>query len=391
LGLVYLILHSIIWYTFYKYFTTRLVEMSVVPPPTKRRRTIGGSSIVPTSTLILEQKLESVQAELDHERSLRILDQRRAQQQQERLEKQVALAVDEAKTTRDLLDQWQVEGQELSAQSQKVITKLRQARDGALAHVNHLELQADRDYDEEEGDGEGLAQYWKSESLRLQCVVETQAAREMELRQEVDDLGEEALARVHAEARAFQFRDDNDINPPPAFKEVVNHARGTVATAPYTGTVATATNKTAKKTVVRHKASNIKINKNNTKKSPKKPAEIVPEKAASSTPKPTPEPRPVYSPCPDHILQLCPPPENGEYYQPPEAISLLLKLTPSERGKTIRIWLEKDLVPVKTKRSIYVQLKNVEEGKPIKPQWGMKGRPRNQVDGDDEDLDDENE
>jgi chromosome segregation ATPase len=73
---------------------------------------------------------ESLQAELDHERSARTF----SQQQQERLEQQLALAVEGAKSTKIQLAQWQAESQQLT-------TKLRQARDGALAQVRQLQRQ----------------------------------------------------------------------------------------------------------------------------------------------------------------------------------------------------------------------------------------------------------
>jgi hypothetical protein len=62
-----------------------------------------------------------LQAELEHERSLRLLDQKRAQQVQQRLEKQVELAVEEASESQTLLDTVQSQSESLTAQ-------LRQAR-----------------------------------------------------------------------------------------------------------------------------------------------------------------------------------------------------------------------------------------------------------------------
>jgi hypothetical protein len=181
--------------------------MSLAPPPTKRRRAGGGTTIVSTSTLLLEQQLESLQAELDHERSLRILDQRRAQQQQERLDQQVTFAVDEANSAKSLLDQWQLESHQLT-------TKLRQARDGALTQVRELQMQLnerDEDDDYEEDDS---TQYWKSECHRLQTIVDAQASREEGLYNEMEDVREEA--RRQADASALREQQASSSSSPPA-------------------------------------------------------------------------------------------------------------------------------------------------------------------------------
>jgi hypothetical protein len=79
---------------------------------------------------MFEQQLESLQAELDHERSALKFSQER----EERLETKLALAEEEAKSTKNQLEQWQ-------AVSQQLTTKIKQARDEALAQVRQLQLQ----------------------------------------------------------------------------------------------------------------------------------------------------------------------------------------------------------------------------------------------------------
>lgn len=182
---------------------------SGVNNPHKRLRTTttpgsGGSSAVTMATieLVLEQQLESLQAELDHERSLRILDQRQAQQQRERLERQVALAMEEAGSARTLLDEFREE-------SQQITTKLRAARDAALAHVRDLELQVLQQTDRSvEGDDEGndpsTVRYWKVECHRLQSLLESHAARATELERQKEEFRAEQ-SRIQAEQRNRQL------------------------------------------------------------------------------------------------------------------------------------------------------------------------------------------
>lgn len=71
----------------------------------------GVSPLPKPNLFVLQHQLDSLQAELDHERSLRALDQKRAQQEKQRLEKQVEFAVEEANEAKAMLDNLQIESE----------------------------------------------------------------------------------------------------------------------------------------------------------------------------------------------------------------------------------------------------------------------------------------
>ena len=82
--------------------TENTALVSSVPRPT-------GSS----SQFVLQHLVDRLQADLDHERSLRSLDQKRAKHEKQRLEKQGQFAVEEAADAKAMLDQLQTQSDEM--------------------------------------------------------------------------------------------------------------------------------------------------------------------------------------------------------------------------------------------------------------------------------------
>jgi hypothetical protein len=64
-------------------------------------------------TFVSQHQLETLQAELDHERSLRALDRKRAQQVHQRLQKQAEFALEEAQEAKNLLEEVQSESERM--------------------------------------------------------------------------------------------------------------------------------------------------------------------------------------------------------------------------------------------------------------------------------------
>lgn len=101
----------------------RSIELTGDEPPTRKSR---------LSQSLLETELESLKSELEHERSLRELDQRRAQQAQQRLERQVQFATEEAEEAKLLME-------EFRSESEVRIQDLRQSRSVTVAELRDCE------------------------------------------------------------------------------------------------------------------------------------------------------------------------------------------------------------------------------------------------------------
>jgi hypothetical protein len=176
-----------------------------------------------SATFFSQQQLEMLQAELEHERSLRLLDQKRAQQVQQRLEKQVELAVEEASESQTLLDTVQSQSESLTAQ-------LRQARDDALGELRNLQL--DMEETAEPTSDSSTERLWQEKARYLEYQVQTQAENEGALREEIEDLRaemEEKLEEQDERNKAAQL--DRKSSPvsvegaPPAVLKELNRIR----------------------------------------------------------------------------------------------------------------------------------------------------------------------
>jgi len=118
---------------------------------------------------VLSTQLETLQAELDHERSLRSLDQKRFQQSQQRLERQVEFAVEEAKEAKALMEEIREQSEDyaqalkskqraLQLQCQELQYELDMARNEAAEDMNEESpqvavLQEQLEYQKEETRG----------------------------------------------------------------------------------------------------------------------------------------------------------------------------------------------------------------------------------------------
>jgi hypothetical protein len=102
------------------------------------------SKVSATTTLLESNELESLRAELEHERSLRQIDQRRAQQVKSRLERQLQFASEEAEEAKQLLEEVRISSEghmdTLRARRQEALLELRECQ-GQLAELEELESQ----------------------------------------------------------------------------------------------------------------------------------------------------------------------------------------------------------------------------------------------------------
>lgn len=165
-----------------------------------------------------EQQIESLQAELEHERSMRQLDQKRATQTKNRLEKQVALAVEEAASSKSLLDQVQEEGERIAAQ-------LRQARDRALREVQALRFQQSDEQDLDDSDS--MVRMWQNKCEQLEEQIKEQDENEQALRDEIQQM------RSGIDEKLSELRSSGNEDPeiplmedaPPAVLKELNRVR----------------------------------------------------------------------------------------------------------------------------------------------------------------------
>ncbi len=186
-------------------------DLSHLPSSSKRQRTTSlltmHRPITNVPALLLEQQLESLQAELDHERSLRILDQRRAQQQKELLEQQVEFAVKEATNAKQLINDFRTE-------SQNTLQKMKDARDMAYEEVRKLQVELIYAREEaESGDDEDHT--WKSEYNSLKQKLQFQAEYEQKLLEQIKDL-ENEVKKLSEELLRTKSPDSQQMNLSPS-------------------------------------------------------------------------------------------------------------------------------------------------------------------------------
>ena len=100
--------------------------------------TIGQPASVRLRRDITASEYETMKAELEHERSLRAIDQKKFKQSQQRLERQVEFAVEDAKEAKRLLDEFRDE-------SERHIEQLREARKDALVDLRTCQIQLEEE------------------------------------------------------------------------------------------------------------------------------------------------------------------------------------------------------------------------------------------------------
>jgi len=195
--------------------TSQLAESLMSGGSVSRSRT--------SATFFSQQQLETLQAELEHERSLRLLDQKRAQQVHQRLEKQVGLAIEEADESKALLDTVQSQSENLTAQ-------LRQARDDALEELRSLQIEVEST---EGHNPDTMERMWQERCRFLEEQVQAQAKNEGTMHEEIEGLRAEMEAKLEQQnernqkekARTLSLASPLSAQAPPAILKELNHVR----------------------------------------------------------------------------------------------------------------------------------------------------------------------
>ena len=144
-------------------------------------------------TFLLQQQVETFQLEIEHERTLRLLDQKRFRQTEQRLEKQMELAKQDADQAKALLDQLQLKHESLTQQ-------LREARNAALSELRQCQMERrDERWGTANVSTEDDARVWKETCQRLEEQIAAQVEREATLKAEYERLTQDMLERLQAQ------------------------------------------------------------------------------------------------------------------------------------------------------------------------------------------------
>lgn len=140
----------------------------------------------PSSTNITvlhqQQQIESLQAELDHERALRALDVKKATHAIQRLEQKVAIAASDAATSKELLD-------ETMDQTDRRVQQLTTDRDRALQLNRQLQLQLEEaEQDIENAEHNADVEHYKVQCQHLEEQVRGFASNEAAYQREIKQL-----------------------------------------------------------------------------------------------------------------------------------------------------------------------------------------------------------
>jgi len=152
--------------------TTSVLEYE---PPTRRSRRD-----------ILSCELETIQAELEHERSLRALDSKRFVQTKQRLEKQCEFAAEEVKESKALME-------EMREENERHLDQLRRSMARAKAELRDAQADLDEERDHSSRRLEEDPRIFKLEEDLEAKSIENHKVKEMmdNLRQDMNDLLEE--------------------------------------------------------------------------------------------------------------------------------------------------------------------------------------------------------
>lgn len=160
-----------------------LTEKSELEPPTRRSRPL--ESIYQNH---IQSELEDLKAALEHERSLRNLDQRRFQQTQARLERQVQFAVEETQEQKTLLE-------EMRQESDEHIRQVREARAEAIRQLRECQEQLAQVELEDTADGFDSRLAEEKEAL-LREQIQNQWDEIEALRQRLTEVTQQQLAEL---------------------------------------------------------------------------------------------------------------------------------------------------------------------------------------------------
>jgi len=203
-----------------------------VSTKTKKYRS-STTTLATTSTnsfrdgFLLKQQFEAVKAELQHERSMRAIDQKRNAQQLQSLEKQLEFAKNQADQANALVQQVQQESEQLTS-------SLRESRNQVLEELRDCQLELE----DRLSPDDSAMRLLEEENTQLRRQIETQAEYEISLKQELESLRQNMENKLQQQTEAAAAASDGDASSPtrrlvedapPAVLRELNQTRVTVA------------------------------------------------------------------------------------------------------------------------------------------------------------------
>lgn len=165
-------------------------SLGVVAVLARNPSTANTSSSFPL--LCLQHQVESLHAELEHERSLHALDQKRADQARLRLEKQLAIAVEEAQEATQTL-------QDFTRESHKMTEQLRQARNKTLDELRACQMQLLSSAQGGDEDDSGMVKFWEEKCSYLEDELANHQEDEQQLRLEMQEIQRDIEEKIQAQ------------------------------------------------------------------------------------------------------------------------------------------------------------------------------------------------
>ena len=155
---------------------------------------------------VLSCELETTKAELEHERSLRLIDEKRFSQTKQRLEKQIEFAVEEAREAKSLMEEMQVENERHLSQQKRARAQLQEELRRTQELLAETEMDAADKADEEDPRIELL-----EESLEAQKTENIQLKEKIkQMQQDFKELSERRQNSTTPADVALETNQDDD-------------------------------------------------------------------------------------------------------------------------------------------------------------------------------------
>jgi DNA repair exonuclease SbcCD ATPase subunit len=171
--------------------STTMVEMDGGEPPVHRARKD-----------VLSVEVETLQAELEHERSLRALDAKRFLHTQQRLQKQLEFSVEETKEAKALME-------EMRQEHDKHIEQLKRARSRLQQELREAQQAWEAERVLATANSAARPEDPRIESLKLE--VQAQSTENESLKETIVDLQNELKRWMDREASTFKREEENVV------------------------------------------------------------------------------------------------------------------------------------------------------------------------------------
>lgn len=188
----------------------------------------GSSTTIRSSfqTMVLEQQVRQLQAELEHERSLRQLDAKRSQQAMDRLKKQIELSESLANEATSSLEDYR-------NTTEARLESMREAQNETLQKLRECEMQLmnqeeDMDEDEQEKESTTVKMY-QARCAHLERLLEQRHEDEQALQEQLEQLKKEFEARLKLPLKESAISEKIVEDAPPAVMKELHRVRLSLA------------------------------------------------------------------------------------------------------------------------------------------------------------------